>query len=77
MKDAESGLDRAQFGGRAAALDILAAVLRRHVPLDDALITDGLSGRDRAFSRLLSAGVLRRLGQIDALLGLFDKLFKI
>lgn len=70
MKEDESGLDRAQFGGRAAALDTLAAVLRRHVPLDDALTADGLSSRDRAFCRLLSAGVLRRLGQIDALLGL-------
>lgn len=70
MKEDESGLDRVQFGGRAAALDTLAAVLRRHVPLDDALAADGLSSRDRAFCRLLSAGVLRRLGQIDTLLAL-------
>ncbi|MEI9987425.1 MAG: transcription antitermination factor NusB [Aliidongia sp.] len=48
------------------------AVLRRRRPLDDAIEEapdlSGLSVRDRAFARLLVATVLRRLGQIDALI---------
>jgi 16S rRNA (cytosine967-C5)-methyltransferase len=48
-------------------------VLRRRRPLDDAiedhLAMSDLSVRDRAFARLLVATVLRRLGQIDALVG--------
>jgi 16S rRNA (cytosine967-C5)-methyltransferase len=46
-------------------------VLRRKRPLDDAIEDNpdmsSLSVRDRAFGRLLVATVLRRLGQIDAL----------
>jgi len=53
-------------------LRVLAAVLRRYRPLDDVLASDGdlarLTPRDRAFTRLLCATVLRRLGQIDALI---------
>src|SRR5207253_11348535 len=56
---------------RQVALDLLGAVLRRKRPLDDAIEEhpdmSALSRRDRAFARLLVATVLRRLGQIDAL----------
>src|SRR6266436_5924249 len=56
---------------RQVALDLLGAVLRRKRPLDDAIEDNPdmsvLSARDRAFARLLVATVLRRLGQIDAL----------
>jgi 16S rRNA (cytosine967-C5)-methyltransferase len=56
---------------RQVALDLLGAVLRRKRPLDDAIEDNpdmsALSVRDRAFARLLVATVLRRLGQIDAL----------
>lgn len=61
---------------RSAAVSILGAVIRKRRPLDeawkDALTTDGLSRletRDRAFARALVATSLRRLGQIDAILG--------
>ena len=57
---------------RQVALDLLGAVLRRKRPLDDAIEDNPdmplLSVRDRAFARLLVATVLRRLGQIDALI---------
>jgi 16S rRNA (cytosine967-C5)-methyltransferase len=57
---------------RQVALDLLGAVLRRKRPLDDAIednsVMAELSVRDRAFARLLVATVLRRLGQIDALI---------
>jgi 16S rRNA (cytosine967-C5)-methyltransferase len=57
---------------RHVALDLVGAVLRRRRPLDDAIDDNPamhqLSGRDRAFARLLVATVLRRLGQIDALI---------
>jgi 16S rRNA (cytosine967-C5)-methyltransferase len=56
---------------RQVALDLLGAVLRRKRPLDDAIEDNpdmpALSVRDRAFARLLVATVLRRLGQVDAL----------
>jgi 16S rRNA (cytosine967-C5)-methyltransferase len=59
---------------RHAALDLIASVLRRKRPLDDAidesLAIRQLSGRDRAFARLLVATTLRRLGQIDALIAM-------
>ena len=59
---------------RQVALDLIGAVLRRKRPLDDAIDDSpemhGLAGRDRAFARLLTATVLRRLGQIDALIAL-------
>jgi 16S rRNA (cytosine967-C5)-methyltransferase len=57
---------------RQVALDLIGAVLRRKRPLDDAIednsVMSELSVRDRAFARLLVASVLRRLGQIDALI---------
>ncbi|HVH75399.1 MAG TPA: transcription antitermination factor NusB [Stellaceae bacterium] len=57
---------------RHVALDLVGAVLRRRRPLDDAIDDNPamhqLSGRDRAFARLLVATVLRRLGQIDSLI---------
>lgn len=57
---------------RQVALDLLGSVLRRKRPLDDAIEDNSamaeLSVRDRAFARLLVATVLRRLGQIDALI---------
>ena len=59
---------------RATALALLAAVVRRRRPLDDAWAAalrpggplDRLEARDRAFARLLVTTTLRRLGQIDA-----------
>jgi 16S rRNA (cytosine967-C5)-methyltransferase len=58
---------------RHVALDLIGAVLRRKRPLDDAIedspAMHRLPGRDRAFARLLVATVLRRLGQIDAMVG--------
>jgi 16S rRNA (cytosine967-C5)-methyltransferase len=57
---------------RAAAVDLLVAVLDRGRTLDDAL--DGsehfarLQGRDRAFARALASTTLRRLGSVDAAL---------
>jgi 16S rRNA (cytosine967-C5)-methyltransferase len=57
---------------RGVAVDLIGAVLRRRRPLDDAIEENGempgLPARDRAFARLLVATVLRRLGQIDALI---------
>jgi len=57
---------------RSSALDLVGAVLRRKRPLDDAIddhdTMSALAPRDRGFARLLVATVLRRLGQIDALL---------
>ncbi len=57
---------------RLVALDLVGVVLRRRRALDDAIDDhpqmDELSPRDRAFARLLVATVLRRLGQIDALI---------
>ncbi len=57
---------------RHVALELIGAVLRRRRPLDDAIDDNPamhqLTGRDRAFTRLLVATVLRRLGQIDALI---------
>jgi 16S rRNA (cytosine967-C5)-methyltransferase len=57
---------------RAVAVALLRAVLRRNLPLDDALAGNpgfaALSQRDRAFARLITATTLRRLGQIDALI---------
>ena len=53
---------------RAAALGLIADVLRRDRPLDESFgsRTRALDARDRAFARLLAATVMRRLGQIDA-----------
>ncbi len=57
---------------RSVAIDLIGGVLRRKRPLDDAIEENnemaGLPARDRAFARLLVAMMLRRLGQIDALI---------
>src|ERR1044072_76804 len=58
---------------RRVALDILVACLDKGQPLDDALARPqgfpDLDPRDRAFVRLLLATTLRRLGEIDEVLG--------
>jgi 16S rRNA (cytosine967-C5)-methyltransferase len=58
---------------RRAALEILVACLDKGQPLDDVLARHqgfaGLDPRDRAFVRLLLATTLRRLGEIDEVLG--------
>jgi 16S rRNA (cytosine967-C5)-methyltransferase len=54
---------------RESAFDLLAAVLERHRPLEEAL--DALPAqepRDRAAAHRLAAAVLRRLGTLDAVL---------
>ena len=60
------------ISARGAALDLIGAVLRQKHPLDEAIDDHPamveLPARDRAFARLLVATVLRRLGQIDALI---------
>jgi len=57
---------------RNVALDVLKETLRRGRPFDEVLAGHDslgqLNERDRAFVRLLVATVLRRLGQIDALI---------
>jgi 16S rRNA (cytosine967-C5)-methyltransferase len=54
-------------------VEILAAVLERGKSLDDAvdnaLGKAGLEARDRAFARTLSAMAIRRLGQLDEIIG--------
>jgi 16S rRNA (cytosine967-C5)-methyltransferase len=58
---------------RRVALDILSAVLHHSRPLDEVLAVHRalprLEPRDRAFARMLVGTVLRRLGQIDTLIG--------
>lgn len=58
---------------RTVALDLLDAVLVQKRLLDEALDSDPrlarLADRDRAFVRLLVATTLRRLGQLDDLIG--------
>src|SRR3989338_10919955 len=57
---------------RALAFDLLDAVLVRSLPLEEAFEnhpgTARLDARDRALARNLAATVIRRLGQIDALI---------
>jgi 16S rRNA (cytosine967-C5)-methyltransferase len=58
---------------RRVALDMLVACLDKGQPLDDVLARHqgfaGLDPRDRAFVRLVLATTLRRLGEIDEVLG--------
>ena len=65
-------MTRSTPSARQVALDLVGVVLRRRRPLDDAIdehpAMGDLPARDRAFARLLVATVLRRLGQIDALI---------
>lgn len=60
------------LAARQMAIEILLAVLDRKQPLDDALAGSAtfaaLPGRDKAFCRMITGTVLRRLGQIDALI---------
>jgi 16S rRNA (cytosine967-C5)-methyltransferase len=64
----------APLASRRAALEVLIACLDKGQPLDDALARhEGfavLDPRDRAFVRLLLATTLRRLGEIDDVLGM-------
>jgi 16S rRNA (cytosine967-C5)-methyltransferase len=54
---------------RSAALSLLAAVLDRHRPLEDALDSlPPMEARDRAAAHRLAAAALRRRGTIDAVL---------
>jgi 16S rRNA (cytosine967-C5)-methyltransferase len=59
-------------GARMVARDLLIAILERGRFLDEAIAASAafaaLSPRDRGFARLIAVTVLRRLGQIDALL---------
>jgi 16S rRNA (cytosine967-C5)-methyltransferase len=61
------------LASRNAALDILALVLDRNRPLDEAIDAamgkSDMEPRDRAFARLLATTTVRRLGQIDNALG--------
>lgn len=63
----------ATLASRRVALDVLVACLDKGQPLDDALARHpgfpDLDPRDRAFVRLLLATTLRRLGEIDTVLG--------
>ena len=69
-----SGVGRTSqaIGPRRIALDVLDRVLKHARPFDETFAGHprlmSLSPRDRAFARLLVTTVLRRLGQIDALL---------
>lgn len=54
---------------RTAAWTALGKVLRRRLPLDESLELDFLDDAGRAFARRLAATSLRRLGQIDRLIG--------
>ena len=60
---------------RAAALEILSAVLRKHRPLDAALDEilphANLETRDAGFARAIASETLRRFGRLDALLRTF------
>jgi len=60
---------------RRFAFDLIDGVLAASRPLDEAFAdhADGaaLASRDRAFARLIAATVLRRLGQIDAVIDRF------
>jgi 16S rRNA (cytosine967-C5)-methyltransferase len=66
-------MDASPLASRRAALDVLVACLEKGQPLDDALGRHAgfaeLDPRDRAFVRLLLATTLRRLGEIDTVLG--------
>ena len=65
----------AGIAARRSALTLLGATLNRKRRLDEAFAADAgfarLDARDRAFARNLVMTTLRRLGQIDAVLGQF------
>ncbi len=60
------------MAARSAGLDLLGAVLTQNQSLDHALINvqsfTSLISRDKAFTRMLVATTLRRLGQVDDLI---------
>jgi 16S rRNA (cytosine967-C5)-methyltransferase len=66
-------MDFPLLASRHAALEVLIACLDKGQPLDEALARHagfaGLDPRDRAFVRLLLATTLRRLGEIEVVLG--------
>src|SRR5262249_34233385 len=70
-----SGTEGPGFAVRRVAADMLDGVLRRHRALDELLNSTGefvgLATRDRALVRILVATVLRRLGTLRHLVGLF------
>ena len=73
-----STMRRPGFAVRRIAADIVDGVLRRHRALDEQLdgadanaALGGLAERDRALTRALVATVLRRLGTLRHLIGLF------
>ena len=73
-----SSREVAGLAARRIAADVIDNVLRRHRPLDDQLEGEGANAvwtsfpeRDRALARALVAIVLRRLGTLRHLLGLF------
>ncbi len=63
---------RTKVNARGVALELLGWVLERGRPFDEAFARNRnwsqLTGRDRAFARLLAATILRRMGQLDALI---------
>jgi len=65
--------DKKVSASRSVAFDILRGVLAKRTPLDEALAAhDGLAklpDRDRGFARMVVATTLRRLGQIDVMIG--------
>src|ERR1700676_1463359 len=71
----DSSQDAPGFAVRRIAADIVDGVLRQHRPLDEMLESAGALGtleeRDRALARALVAVVLRRLGTLRHLFGLF------
>jgi 16S rRNA (cytosine967-C5)-methyltransferase len=74
---ADKGRDASNASPRRLALALLDDVLGHNQALDDALAArlspSKLEPRDRNFARLLVATTLRRLGQIDDLLGAYVK----
>lgn len=69
-QESKVGLD-----ARAGAVNVLDAVLRKSVALDEALSQSralaALEPRDRSFARMMVATTLRRMGQIDAVIAAF------
>ncbi len=71
-QESESSRPAPGQAARATAAGLLDAVLSRNTPLDDAIAGNtslaAMEPRDRAFARLLASTVLRRRGEIDAVL---------
>lgn len=73
QNEIREGTGKASASARTIALGLLGACLCKRMPLEEALAGEpgmaGLSQRDRAFTRLLAATALRRLPQLDAVIG--------